>query len=77
VVSIDVDVRYVDEPHGLSFADRFSFKQASDRAAFEYDFVDETSNRYEFKTTTHFDNGLSGETDWTSASGATLTVPVG
>jgi hypothetical protein len=77
VVSIDVDLRYVDDAHGLLFADRFVFKQPNEHAAFEYDYVDEAKNRYDFKTTTHFDNGLASETDWASANDATLTVPVG
>lgn len=76
VVGIDVDIRYVDNAHGLSFTDRFTFKSASDHAAFEYDYVDESKNSYDYKTTTHYDNGLSSATDWTTANDSAMAVPV-
>lgn len=77
VVGIDVDIRYIDNDHGLSFSDRFTFKSTSDHAAFEFDYVDEAKTSYEYKTTTRYDNGLSSATDWTSANDGVLAVPVG
>jgi hypothetical protein len=76
VLSLAVDMRYVDAANGLSFSDRFTFKSPTDHATFEFDYVDEKKNRYEYKVSTSYDNGLSHEGDWTSEGADTLQVPV-
>ena len=76
VVSIAIDVRYVDDAHGLSFTDHFTLKSANDHAAFEYDYVDAGKTSYDFKTITQYDNGLSTTTDWATVNDSALAVPV-
>ncbi len=76
VSSLIMDIRYVDGSDGLSFSDNFTFKSPEDNAIFEFDYVDETKNHYEYKVTTNYDNGLSRDGDWMTDATDTLLVPV-
>jgi hypothetical protein len=77
VQSVDVLLRYVDEPNGLGFNDQFKFNSEADRATFEFDYVDGAKNKYDYKITTHFDNGMAREGDWQSEGSDALVVAVG
>ena len=57
--SVDVSLRYVDDQNGLGFNDQFRFNSEADRATFEFDYVDGAKNKYDYKITTHFDNGMA------------------
>jgi hypothetical protein len=77
VQSIEVTLRYVDDANGLSYNDHFTFKSPSDHATFEFDYVDAAKNKYDYKVTTHYTNGMSRDSgDWASESSDTLALPV-
>lgn len=76
VQRVEVSLRYVDRENGLSFNDEFTFRSASDHASFEFDYVDGSKSRYEYKITTRYDNGMAREGEWTPESTDTLVVPV-
>ncbi|MBI1180087.1 MAG: hypothetical protein GC201_05975 [Alphaproteobacteria bacterium] len=68
------EMRYEDFPAGLSFNDSFVFEDASARGYFEFDYVDESHDRYEARTTFLFDNGLEQGTDWTASETPVLQI---
>lgn len=74
--AMKVDVRYVDEDAGLSFADIFSFTTPDMSGTFEYDYLDEQRVAIEYRVTYLYSNGLLRDTDWTPARGDVLAVPV-
>ena len=76
LTALDVDLRYQDPAHGLAAADSLTFKSAADKGLFAFDYVDPEKSGLEYKTTAHYDNGLSREGDWTAFGGAELVLPV-
>ena len=70
---VSAELRFEDFAAGLSFANSFAFETAEARGEFEYDYADEGRNRFEYRTTFLFENGLQRETDW-QASDATRLV---
>ena len=73
---MQVEMRYEDQDAGLSFADLFTYKSSSDRANFEFDYVDAHKSMYQFRTTYHYTNGMSRTTEWATASADVLAIPV-
>ena len=60
----------------LSFADSFVFEAPEARASFEYQYADETRNKYEYRANFLFENGLELNIDWTSTDTTDLIVKV-
>lgn len=65
---ITVDARFEDFAAGLSFADSFVFESQASLGEFEYDFVDSNRDRFEFRYTILFENGLQQTVDWQSSA---------
>jgi hypothetical protein len=72
-----VDLRYDDQDAGLTFEDSFTFRSADDRAAFEFDYVDDAKRRYEYMVTYVTLGGLTRASDWRTAAADTLVIPLG
>jgi hypothetical protein len=68
------EVRYEDFAAGLSFNDSFVFEDAASRGYFEFDYVDESRDRYESRSSFVFENGLEQGTDWTASETAVLQL---
>jgi hypothetical protein len=78
VEELKVDTLYEDQAAALSFADAFTFRSPTDRAHFEYDFVDENKAQFSYRLSSKFNNGLSKTTDWTASEDEEeLVLPVG
>ncbi|HJZ46112.1 MAG TPA: hypothetical protein VKE41_03060, partial [Roseiflexaceae bacterium] len=73
---INVDVRYVDEDAGLSFADAFSFSSPDGSGSFEFDYVDDQKTAIEYRASYFYTNGMLRSTEWTAGRGDVITVPV-
>lgn len=73
--TITVETRYEDAIAG-SYADVASFTSLSDRAAFEFDYVNAEMSRYEYRITYDYLNGLSRTTDWLETDVEELAIPV-
>jgi hypothetical protein len=68
-----VDIRFEDFAAGLSFADSFTFLSADERGRFEYDVADDARNKYEYRYTVMFENGLLKKVDWKSSADTVVT----
>lgn len=73
---IVVKAEYADPDRGLSYADEFTFKSASDRAFFEYDFAGGGPVSYRYRIVRRYANGLSNTTDWRTGGQDELLVPL-
>jgi len=73
---VTVDLRFEDLMANLSFADSFVFEAPEARASFEYQYADETRNKYEYRANFLFENGLELNIDWTSTDTTDLIVKV-
>jgi hypothetical protein len=76
IKALTVETRYQDIEAGLSYANAATFTSADDQASFEFDYVDPTKSRYEYRTNLVFTNGLSKATDWQQTDKDDLIVPV-
>lgn len=74
VERIVVELRFEDFLANLSYADRLELDGPGTKARFEFDYADETRNKYEWRSTVLFRNGLRHETDW-KASADPVLVP--
>jgi hypothetical protein len=77
VKQIKVATRYEDPEHGLSIADEATFTDASESAAFEFDYVDAQKAAYEVKVTQLFANGMVKAGEWARSDEDELVVKVG
>lgn len=68
-----VELRFEDPLAGLSFADRVTLDATTAQGTFEYAFVDEARDTYQYRVTWLFDNGLSRTQEWTDATSLDLT----
>jgi hypothetical protein len=73
VRNITVETRFEDFVENLTFGGRFDLDAPDARARFEFDYADEARNRYEYRYTVVFANGLTRTVDWTASDQAQLT----
>ena len=71
---VAIDIRYEDFMAGLSFNDNFVFEEAAARGYFEFDYINEARDRYEFRSTFVYQNGLVQNTDWAASKNAILQI---
>jgi hypothetical protein len=74
VEKITVELRFEDFLENLSYAARLELDDPDARARFEFDYADVARNRYEWRSTVLFGNGLRHVTPWT-ASAEPVLVP--
>jgi hypothetical protein len=74
VEKVSVDLRFEDFVENLSYAAQLELDGPDARARFEFDYADVARNRYEWRSTVLFENGLRHVTDWT-ASAEPVLVP--
>ncbi|PRY17414.1 hypothetical protein [Kineococcus rhizosphaerae] len=72
VERVTVELRFEDFAENLSFADRFELDGPGTTARFEFDYADVTRDRYEWRETVLYRNGLRHTTDWTTGADAVL-----
>jgi hypothetical protein len=73
---VTAEANYVDATNGLNFSNLATFMAASDVSTFEFDYVDPSLARYQFRVTEQFTNGLSKQSDWQMADQDDLTITV-
>ena len=73
---VTVDLRFEDLMSNLSFADTFVFEAPEAHGSFEYQYVDETRKKYEYRANLLFENGLELNIDWTASDTTELIVKV-
>jgi hypothetical protein len=61
---LSVELRYADADAGLRYASQLAFKSTADQGAFEFDYVDQTKSRYEYRLSASFRNGMTQDFDW-------------
>ena len=71
---VSAELRFEDFAAGLSFADAFVFESADGKGEFEYDYVDEARNRFEYRAEFLFENGLVQSTDWKASEASELVL---
>ena len=65
IKEIVVEIRYEDSAAGLSYNDIFTFKSSEDKESyFEFDYADELKEKYEYRITYNYTNGMSLTKDW-------------
>ncbi len=74
VQRISLELRFEDFLANLSYGAQLELDGPDARARFEFDYADVARNRYEWRATVLFQNGLRHGTDWT-ASADPLLVP--
>ena len=73
VRKITVETRFEDFVENLTFAGRFDLDGPDAKGRFEFDYADEARNRYEYRYTVVFANGLTRNVDWTASDQLQLT----
>jgi hypothetical protein len=72
VEKIALELRFEDFLENLSYAAQLELDGPDTRARFEFDYADVARNRYEWRATTLFHNGLQHVTDWTASADPVL-----
>lgn len=73
---IRADLRYVDKDAALEYNGQVTLKSPSDTGTFEFDYVDTTKSRYEFKLAVLFVNGLMQDFDWKPSDADDLNLDI-
>jgi hypothetical protein len=71
---VTAELRYEDFQAGLSINDSFVFEAPETRAYFEFDYADETRDRYEARIAYLLNNGLERTTEWQVFDAPTLRI---
>jgi hypothetical protein len=74
VEKMTLELRFEDFLENLSYAAQFDLDDPDGRARFEFDYADVARNKYEWRSTVLFSNGLRRGTNWT-ASAEPVLVP--
>jgi hypothetical protein len=74
VQRMTMELRFEDFVENLNYSAELTLDGSDSRARFEFDYADVTRNRYEWRSTVLFRNGLRHLTDWT-ASAEPVLVP--
>ncbi|MEO5852252.1 MAG: hypothetical protein ABIQ15_07040 [Nocardioides sp.] len=74
VRNITVETRFEDFVENLTFGGHFDLDAPGAKARFEFDYADEARNRYEYRYTVVFANGLTRNVDWTASDQARLIL---
>jgi hypothetical protein len=69
------ELRFEDFLENLSYAEELELDGPDSRARFEFDYADVARNKYEWRSTVLFHNGLRHSTNWTASAEPTL-VPL-
>jgi hypothetical protein len=72
VEKISLELRFEDFVANLSYAAKLELDGPDTRARFEFDYADVARNRYEWRSTVLFRNGLRQVTDWTASADPVL-----
>lgn len=72
-----VEARYAGNAGGSTFSDVFEFVAPGDRGVFEFDYVDEARQAYEYRVTYRYANGMARTSEWRTSSEEFLIVPNG
>ena len=72
VEQISLELRFEDFVENLNYAAQLELDGPATRARFEFDYADVTRNRYEWRSTVRFKNGLRHTTNWTAAADPVL-----
>ena len=64
IEKVTVELRYVDDAAGLSTEDRMMFEGGGGRKKFEYEYVDPAQDRYQWRASFLFENGMTTALDW-------------
>lgn len=75
VKEVKVDVKY--EGGGAASEETFAFNSFVDSGVFEYVIPDGAPEKFQFRVTTLFINGMVNAGDWTDSKNSTLNIPVG
>lgn len=73
---VNVELRYADDAAGISVEDRMTFESGAARKKFEFDYVNPDNDRYQWRASFLFENGMTTSRDWDEADGAELAVTV-
>lgn len=71
-----INLRFEDFAAGISAEDQFVFENGKSAAEFEYDYIDPSRMRYEYRATFLFENGLTKTVNWTATAATDLTVKI-
>jgi hypothetical protein len=71
---VNVELRYSDDMAGISAGDRMVFEAAGTRKKFEYEYVDPSQDRYQWRASFLFENGMTSSTDWQDADSDDLIL---
>jgi hypothetical protein len=72
VEKITLELRFEDFLENLSYAAQLELDDPDTRARFEFDYADVARNRYEWRATILFHNGLRQVTNWTASADPVL-----
>ncbi len=71
-----IDLRFEDFAAGISAEDQFVFENGKSAGEFEYDYIDASRMRYEYRAVFLFENGLTKTVNWTATAATDLTVKI-
>ncbi len=71
-----IKMRFEDFAAGIAAEDEFVFDNGKSTAEFEYDYVDPSRMRYEYKASFVFENGLTKTSQWTASAATDLTLKI-
>jgi hypothetical protein len=73
---VSVDMRFNDDANGIAVQDHFEFAAGGGRQSFEYEFVDQTRDRYEWRARFVFASGMTQATEWVQSDANELPIRV-
>jgi hypothetical protein len=73
---VSVELRFNDDANGIAVEDHFEFATGGGRQSFEYEFVDETRDRYEWRARFVFTSGMTRATEWVQSDANELLIRV-
>jgi hypothetical protein len=75
VKEVKVEIKY--DGGGSASEETFAFDSFDDNGVFEYEIPDGAPEKYQYRVTTRFANGMVTSGDWLESKSATLSIPVG
>jgi hypothetical protein len=72
VEKVSLELRFEDFVENLSYSAQLELDGPDSRARFEFDYADVTRNRYEWRSTVLFKNGMRHVTNWTASADPVL-----
>lgn len=76
IKEIRADLRYIDRDAALEYNGQATLKAPTDVGTFEFDYVDTTKSRYEYKFAVLFTNGLMQDFDWKPSDSDDLNLDI-